>query len=106
MKKLRQTCSHVWKMLKKPWSNAKEFINPNDETCPTCPRSDTALLSLLSLLVFLVMAVIAIIYPTTTIKQFVIAFNASIAIALSGTFVFDLATSMCRAKIWKAVREN
>jgi RNA polymerase subunit RPABC4/transcription elongation factor Spt4 len=94
MKKLKQTCSYVWEMLKKLWSNAKKFINPDEETCPTCPRSDTALLSLLGLLVFLGTAVIAIIYPTTTVKQFVIASNASIAIALSGTFVLDLATSM------------
>jgi hypothetical protein len=106
MEKLKQFSSHVWKMLKKPWSKAKKIINPDDEIRPTCPRSDTALLSLLGLLVFLVTAIIAIIYPTTSIKQFVIASNTSIAIALSATFVFDLSTSMCRAKLGKSVRKD
>jgi Flp pilus assembly protein TadB len=85
---LKNCCLKAFKTVASPWSKAKHVLEKDGQTCP---RSDTVLLSLLSLIIFLVAAVFALVFPTTTIKNFIIALNATLAGVLGLIFAFDLA---------------
>jgi hypothetical protein len=84
-----------WSTVVSSWAKARDFIERQQDstTIDPCPRADTVLLSLLSLLIFLIAAVFAIIFPTTTVKHFIIALNATLVSILGTTFAFDMVTS-------------
>jgi uncharacterized membrane protein len=100
---LKNYCLPAWNTVSSPWSRVKKFLKKDEKTCP---RSATVLLSLISLIIFLVAAVFAVVFPTTTVKNFIIALNSTLTGVLGVAFAFDLAKCKYFTTLAKRLQHN